>query len=259
MILVLPRMVSRADRVRTHEPEIFGSDIVSYSTAFTTRGPGVPQLLLVEIPAPGSVLRAHYHASDQFQLIIEGGGQLGRHEILPVSLHYTNRYTGYGPILSGPEGLSYYVLRPTFDPLGYGQYLHHPELREKAKRHPGPKRSFMINGLPTASGSELSSMDQPSVKHLFGVAGQKPDAGLFADVLTMGPGGSFNCADPASGGGQVVFVLAGSLECQGESLPRTSTIALTRDEAPITIEAGGAGVQVLLMQYPRRLPDTSDA
>ena len=251
MVVVRERMVASTERVRHHAPEVFGSDIVSYSTTFTDRAAGEPQWILVEVPQPGHVLKPHYHASDQFQLVLDGAGRLGSHEINPVSLHYTNRYTGYGPIVAGPQGLAYYVLRPAFDPLGYGQYLHDPELRERAKRYPGRKRAFMSDGLPVLEAEALASYAGVASERLFAVGDSEPDAGLFADMLTMGPGLSFTTPDPHTGGGQVVFVLAGSARYEGRTLERPSAIAVSRDEAPLTIVAGEGGLQALVLQYPR--------
>jgi hypothetical protein len=251
MIVVLPNLVSGPDRVRHHAPDVFGSDIVSYATTFTDRDAGMPQVILVEIPEPASVLRAHYHASDQFQLVIEGDGRLGHHDLTPVSLHYTNRYTGYGPIISGPRGLSYYVLRPSFDPLGLGQYLHHPELREKAKRYPGRKRSFMKNAIALASPDALRERDVATSARLFGVDDDAPDAGTFADLVSLAPGAEYTAPDPATGGGQVLFVLAGGACYGNRTLAPPSAIALTREERAITVAAGDEGLQALVMQYPR--------
>src|ERR671918_331147 len=115
MILSIPAMLPRPDRVRQSQADLFGNDPQTWRSDYTERRAGVPQLLLVEQPVPGSTVLAHYHSTDQYQVFMDGGGKLGRHDVRPISVHYTNRYTGYGPIVAGPEGVTYYVLRPGFD------------------------------------------------------------------------------------------------------------------------------------------------
>ena len=65
--------------------------------------------------SPHSVLRPHFHQASQFQIFVAGGGKLGRHDIKPFTAHYAGQQTGYGPIIAGPEGISYFTLRPVTD------------------------------------------------------------------------------------------------------------------------------------------------
>ena len=63
-----------------------------------------PQAFLVH-QQPGWVLRAHYHRQEQFQVALRGGGMMGRHALNALSVHYTTRESGYGPLSAGPDGL----------------------------------------------------------------------------------------------------------------------------------------------------------
>ena len=144
MILTLPSMYPRPDRSHQNDPAVFGNACETWRSTFTEKKPGTPQVLLIEQSARDELL-AHFHACDQFQVFIQGEGKLGKHALRPVSIHYTNRYTGYGPIVAGGTDFQYFVLRPSFDPLGFGQYLWKPELREKLRAHPGPKRVLMAD------------------------------------------------------------------------------------------------------------------
>jgi hypothetical protein len=168
-----------------------------------------------------------------------------------VSVHYTNKYTGYGPIVAGDKGVSYYVLRPSFDPLGPGQYLFRPELREKAKAYPGRKRVLMADGIEPRSTEQLKAMAETEVERLFEVAAREEDAGILAWSVCLAPQAVFTGPDPRTGGGQFYLVLQGSLAGRGKALSSRSGIAVTRDEASITLRAGDEGVQMLVMQYPR--------
>ncbi len=252
MIIPLPSLLPRADRTRQSQPELFGNDPQSFRSDFTERRPGVPQILLVEQPVEGSTVLTHYHSQDQFQVFIEGNGTLGRHAVNPVTVHYTNRYTGYGPIIAGPQGVSYYVLRPSFDTLVTGQYVHVPELRDKLKSHPGPKRSIVVDAIAIRSDAELRALREVEVQRVIEDRPQDVEAGLFADVIILGPGMRYRCPDPEGGGGQVALVLAGEILRDGARFGRPSGIAVTRDEAAVELLAAGGGAQVLLMQYPQR-------
>src|SRR5215210_4146547 len=177
MILSIPSLWPRADRVRQSSPELFGNDPQSFRSDFTERKAGVPQLLLVEQPVPGSTVMPHYHSTDQFQIFLDGSGKLGRHEVNPISIHYTNRYTGYGPIVAGPSGVSYYVLRPEFDQLVTGQYLHVPELREKLKRQPGRRRSIIVDAVPVKTLAELTQLAEPAIERVIDCDSDTHDPG----------------------------------------------------------------------------------
>lgn len=245
MRLFIPEMTPRTDKVhvvRDNETETWRSD-------YTERRAGVPQLLLVEQQIPGSKILPHFHGVDQFQVVVRGNGKLGQHAVGPVSLHYTNRFTGYGPIEAGQQGMSYYVLRPEFAVSG-SHYLHVPE--ERAKMPRGGKRFFMADHLAVRTAAELKALAQPELKRLMAVAAGEPDAGMFADILFLGPRMPYEGASPETGGGQVFLVLQGSLEHHGQSLVAPASVALTRDEAALTFRAGADGLQVLMLQYPRR-------
>ncbi|HTD92052.1 MAG TPA: hypothetical protein VK663_15415, partial [Burkholderiales bacterium] len=223
MLLSIPDMTPRADKVhvvRDNETETWRSD-------YTERMAGVPQVLLVEQRIPGSKILSHFHGVDQFQVIIDGNGKLGQHAVGPVSLHYTNRFTGYGPIEAGPQGMSYYVLRPELAVSG-SHYLHVPS--ERAKMPRGGKRYFMADNLPVCTTAELKALVQPEMKRLMGVDHGDPDSGVFADTLLLGPRMPYTGVDPKSGGGQVFLVLQGVLEHHGKSLAAPASVALTRDE-----------------------------
>src|SRR5581483_12026367 len=57
-----------------------------------------PMAFLVEKEA-AVVVRPHFHQADQFQVVVQGGGRLGLHDIGTVAVHYTDAWSAYGPIL----------------------------------------------------------------------------------------------------------------------------------------------------------------
>ena len=67
-------------------------------------GEGVaPQSFLVEQDA-NSVILPHFHMQDEFQVVVQGEGSIGRHPVRALAVHYAGAHTGYGPITAGAEG-----------------------------------------------------------------------------------------------------------------------------------------------------------
>lgn len=245
MLLTIPNMTPRADKVhvvRDNETETWRSD-------YTERRAGVPQVLLVEQQIPGSKILPHFHGVDQFQVIVGGDGKMGHQPVGPISLHYTNRFTAYGPIEAGPQGMSYYVLRPAFAVSG-SHYLHVPE--ERAKMPRGGKRYFVADNLAVHSAAELYALRETEVKVLMAVT-DGDDAGAYAAMVALPPSARYVGADPRGGGGQVFLALQGSLRHGDQMLCAPASVALTPDEAALDFAAGPDGLQMLVLQYPRRI------
>jgi len=246
MLLSIASMFPRKDRihvVRDNETETWRSD-------FSERRADVPQLLLVEQEVPGSQILPHFHAIDQFQVFVDGSGRLGHHAVEPIAIHYTNSYTGYGPIVAGENGFSYYVMRPGFDVQG-SHYLHVPEARAKLK--PGGKRFILAEGIKVSTLADLAALKAAAVERVIGVDGPNdPEAGVFADIVRLPPGAAYTGADPATGNGQVFMVLQGAIVHAGNEMGLRASIAITPDEGAVSFCAGSAGAQVMALQYPRR-------
>lgn len=255
MLITVEKMLPRADRVRQSRPDLFGNDPQSFRSDFTERQPGVPQLLLVEQPVPGSTILTHYHSQDQFQIFIDGNGKLGRHDVSPITLHYTNRYTGYGPIIAGDQGLSYYVVRPSFDTLVTGQYVLQADKRETLKNHPGPKLSIVGQPIVALDARALATLPSIKFEALIDAPDRDAERGLGADLVSLGPNMTYTGLDPATGSGQMVLVIGGAIEHGGTKLGARSGIALTPDEPALRIQASDEGAQVLMLQYPKRTPE----
>lgn len=245
MILTIPSMWPREDRihiVRDNETETWRSD-------FTDRKPEVPQLLLVQQEIPESQILPHFHGIDQFQVFMDGDGRLGNHAIAPISIHYTNAWTGYGPIVAGEKGMSYYVMRPGFDSLG-SQYVHVAESRQYIKR--GPKRFLLAEKVTRKSKEDLLGLTEIEVDRVIDVGADDKDAGVFAHVMSVGPGTSITGTNPRLGGGQVMLVLGGSLTYEGSHMGERAAIAITSEENAVTVKSNSEGAQILYLQYALR-------
>src|SRR3954452_16122993 len=77
-----------------------------------SKGEPGPQAFLVAMP-PDNTGRAHFHASDQFQIFFPetSGSVFQRTPMDKVFVHYSDSYTVYGPFSSGPGGLEFFTLR----------------------------------------------------------------------------------------------------------------------------------------------------
>src|SRR5271154_5227169 len=53
----------------------------------------------------GTVIAPHFHHVRQFQVVIEGdGARIGKHSVPPITFHYTDPDSPYGPIVPGAGG-----------------------------------------------------------------------------------------------------------------------------------------------------------
>ena len=92
-----------------------------------------PMAFLVEKEA-AAIVRPHFHQADQYQVIVQGGGKLGVHDVATVSVHYTDSYSAYGPIVAADEGISWFTLRNAWDPGARYMPAERQQLREARAR-----------------------------------------------------------------------------------------------------------------------------
>lgn len=62
--------------------------------------------------APGQIIEAHSHDVDQFQIVISGSASYAGIPTTPGTVHFAEKNTPYGPIVAGPDGLTFMVIRP---------------------------------------------------------------------------------------------------------------------------------------------------
>ena len=193
-----------------------------------------PMAFLVEQDA-GEVANAHYHQTDQFQVLVAGDGTLGTHAVQPISVHFAGAYTAYGPIRAGADGLTYFTLRNGFDPGA--RYMlrdsNRTALRKVTRRR---HREAVAGPLSANTPTELLGPD--------------PD-GLAAWHYRLAPGECVRGCDPATGRGQYWVVVEGSLEQDGTALGPLSCAFVPPDAPAFTANGGRDGAVVLAMQFPR--------
>jgi hypothetical protein len=195
-----------------------------------------PQVFVVE-QSPNSIACAHFHPVDQFQVVVAGGGQLGRHDIAPYTVHYSNPYTGYGPIAAGSEGLSYVTLRRVAD-------VHPPFYLPDAKVHLQPGERLNLTGEQIIPG-EPAKLDHVACEP---VIAPRPD-GVGAWLLRIPPNTAAAAPGEGNGGGQFRLVIAGGMKTEAGVLPRLGCAFTEPAESGREITAGPDGLEVLVMQF----------
>jgi hypothetical protein len=198
-----------------------------------------PQALLVE-QSPNSVIPPHFHGINQFQVVVQGGGMLGKHRVGPVCIHYANAYTGYGPLNAEDEGIFYFTLRSQSEP---GAFFF-PEGRKFQQENARRNLTADVDVLP--DDSTLALLDTIEQEAVF----PAEDEGLAAWSLRMGPNMAFTGPDPMSGGGQYYVVMNGSLNHGGKTYEKWSCLFVEPPEDGLDIQSGSRGLEVLILQYP---------
>jgi hypothetical protein len=199
-----------------------------------------PQAFLVH-QAPGWILPTHFHLEEQFQVVTAGGGTLGSHAVAPVTLHYSSREAGYGPLVAGPQGVDYLTLRAVTDPGAW--YL--PESREKMRRGLR-KRQATVGPIPVKRFDALASLPSAQTEVLIAA----DDEGLAAWVMRLPPNSRSSAPPQVASGGRYHVVVAGSLVDDAEELPPPACIWRSVDDAPMDVQAGAHGLELLVLQYP---------
>lgn len=229
----------RAHGLARRRPLDLGTEAPYYKGEWMESGqdPGLsPTIFLVEQP-PGSVLPTHFHRQNEFQVVLGGDGRIGQHALRPVSVHYAGAYTGYGPVVAGPSGLSYFTIRPVFDT---GAILA-AQAREQMVR--GPKRQLhALPYDPPTLGADMPSRCD--------VIMAEADDGLYCAAHALRAAQPLTSKFRPDGGGSFYLVLAGQLNTPSEALCEWESVYFSADEAACSMSAGPAGAVVLEMQSP---------
>ena len=208
-----------------------------------------PMAFLVEKDA-GAVVKPHFHLADQYQVVIQGGGSLGKHEIGTVAVHYTDAYSAYGPIIANDHGVSWFTLRNTWD----SGALYMPENRATLRegRAKMAHREATCGPLPPLSVGDLAALSQTTAEAVI----EETTDGLGTWRYTLPAGASVTGPAPETGGGQYWLVSGGSACVPGGALlSPQSLVFVGPDEAAPAMTAGPGGADLICMQFPKRARD----
>jgi len=194
-----------------------------------------PQVFMVELFEPGSRIEPHFHDVDQFQIVLRGGGHLGSEATEPVSFHYADAYTPYGPIVSRGEGISFLTIRAA----AAGAFFPMPASRHLLPGLPGRN----ITGAFPSGGPRRAGVGHSTVL-------LETDDGARVTGLALGPGAEAE-PPPADAGRQYYLVCSGSASAGNEVLRRWSIVELEPGEGLASLRAGPGGAEILVAQLPR--------
>lgn len=198
-----------------------------------------PQAFLIQ-QDPHTVIRSHFHVQDQFQVVAEGGGTLGRHAVAPIHVHYASRHTGYGPITAGSRGLSYFTFRAVTTPYAY--FL--PESRDQMQSL--PKRNLLGHPVALSDAAMLCARTEVAVETIIE---PQPD-GVAAWLLRLPPNATFVPPEHAKDADRFYLVGEGVMIARSERLPRFATAFISADERDFALVAGEEGLEALALRFP---------
>jgi hypothetical protein len=206
----------------------------------TGRDPGLsPTVYLVE-QGPHISLRTHFHRNNQFQLFVRGDGVIGKHALRALTVHYAGAYSGYGPVVAGPQGLAYFTLRSVFETGSLTMVQHADQMKR------GPKRQLHSEPVPVESETELAARTEPAVQDLIPFEAD----GVGARLYTLPTGTIQTGVDPTGSEGHFFVVIAGSMYVQERAVKDWGSVFVQAMEKPLIFVAGDGGVQVVCLQLP---------
>lgn len=202
-----------------------------------------PMAFLVEKEA-GAVVRPHFHQADQFQIVVQGSGRMGLHDIGTVAVHYTDAWSAYGPIVAAEDGVSWFTLRNAWDPGA--QYMPGARARLREARARYQHRETASPAMPAWTSAELARLETPQR-----VTEMETQDGMGSWRFRLPPGAGATGPDPGQGGGQFWVVLSGQAACQESALlPPESCVFVGPQDASLSIAAGPGGAELLCVQFP---------
>jgi hypothetical protein len=202
-----------------------------------------PQAFLVE-QNPNWTLPTHFHFQDQFQLVVQGEGTIGRHSLRKLSIHYASEHSGYGPIKSLANGLSYFTIRSIGDTGAWYLPESYGELRKGITK-------IQLHGesIDAATIDELKVLNQAQ---LHTVINEQSD-GVAAWIFKAPPNWVGEIENiPKSRGARFFVVTQGHL-IQQKNLLGIHSVLQTNPGEKLSIASGEEGLELVILQFKNNL------
>lgn len=184
----------------------------------------------------GAVLHPHYHQADQFQVFVSGSGRIGTHAVEAVTVHFASAFSPYGPIVAGPAGLEYLTLRRRFDPGAQWMPDAAPRLRELSGRVHRSHTSGLVATCAPTTPADGQSLVTALMEYTVAEA-------LLVDL------GSAASWCPTAAADSFLYVLSGTVDVAGQSLPAESCLFASREENPLRLSTGAGAARLLLARF----------
>ena len=198
-----------------------------------------PMAFLAE-GSPHRILRAHFHQVDQFQVMYNGSGAMGKHPVGPGAVHFSRAYTPYGPISYNEKGLGFITLRAHRDPGAQYMPENRPVLEQVKDRTPWQVTAFPeFDIVPGKGGVAMKALE-----------GLKDERGLAGFSVKMNPGAKGYAPDASKGDGQYIIVMKGGIVHEGRLKKDLAIVWVGRDEGPFELVAGPEGMEGLVLTFP---------
>ncbi len=196
-----------------------------------------PMIYLVD-QEPNSAITMHFHQVDQYQIVVGGSGSMGRHPLGPITVHYTNAYTGYGPLMAGPAGLQYLTIRSRWDP-GLRPLPESKSELPPAGSYKMRQRTTVPN--PVKLDTDLEMLSAPDLRQLM----HEGDA--HAWMLDLPARQTYD--DPSDHRMDRVFIIcSGSIT--GTAANGLMSCHFIPAEERLTLSSGDKGAEILILQFP---------
>lgn len=203
-----------------------------YFGSFQASGPG-SQCFEVNLTTPQGVIPPHYHEVDQFQVVVGGAATIGKHALPMGAIHYTDRYTPYGPIHAGEAGLDFFTLR--LEQVTGAYFM--PASRDLKEERSGH----------TFTG--LTDLRLPVVRSMVAELGAAPHGARAMEIRTT-PG-----EDPGVVAGGLrpgyYLVMAGELQGPSREFPARSCVSVDDRVPTMGAVAGPRGAVLVHVQFRR--------
>jgi rubredoxin len=177
---------------------------------------------------------------DQFQVMYNGSGSMGKHPVGPGAVHFSRAFTPYGPITYSDKGLGFITLRAHRDPGA--QYL--PESREVLDKVVN-RTPWQITAVP-----DFDIVPGERGVAMKALEGLQANDGLAGFSVKMNAGAKAYAPDPSKGDGQYILVMKGGIVHEGKLKKDLTIIWVGKNDGPFELVAGPEGMEGLILNFP---------
>jgi hypothetical protein len=208
-----------------------------------------PQAFLVQM-AVNKTSPAHFHGVEQFQVMFGApGAWYQRTPVESMMVHYADAFTTYGPFGTQGEEMEFFTLRPRHNEITGVMPHDRAKLRGRGRGRGRGHRNIHSAVAPAeVEGNRRMGPGETRVEPV--IPGDED--GLAVWLLRAGPNADLVPPDPKGSGGQYWCVVGGEVRVDGGTSVRQSLHWVAPGESSMSLTAGDAGFELLVLQFPMR-------